>query len=104
MKELFTGFTLEICRLCRPIVKEYPVILLKVAKLLGLMHNNLPPNAVCPQCGYVPPIRREFSSTLHSEAILFRFFLTWVRRLKLTRKTRGWILALYRRQQEAQIE
>jgi len=98
IKGLFSGFSIQNFKFCRPMAKEYPGVLIKMAKLLRIIPGNFPHNALCPQCGYTPLSAHETGSSLSSRnSLLVQLLRSLARRLIPTSKARGWLIALYRR-------
>ena len=91
--------------------RDYPLRLLKLARRLRILSNLLPSPAVCPQCGFSPP-HTGSAPSIDVSATAPRaggIRLPWLRKaarhvLPKTARAGGWLLALYRRHDENDLE
>ncbi len=96
MANLFNRFSPQVARICQPLDKSYPPLMIKVGKLLKLV-PAFPSTALCPRCGYTST-SRTLSSNSAKEGFLHSL-IPLARRLAPVKKHRGWLMILYHRNQ-----
>ena len=102
MKGIFSNLSLKTLKSCG-LTKEYPGFFIKIAKFLRIIRSNFPLTGLCPQCGYTPLSASETSPDLSSDSRnshLSQRLRRWARWLLPTKKTGGWLMALYQREQK----
>lgn len=99
LTSLCNTFQMETIRAYRPSLKIYPLLTLivKVARFFKLVSaRGFPADALCPQCGY-SSTGKASSANLTKERSRFSFLIPPAQVVAINKKSRGWLLVLYKR-------
>ncbi len=100
--KLFSQFGLQTLKPCRPMVRRYPRMLIRVARFLKLLPGRPSLTPLCPQCGYFFGSARGHRVSSHSETkvvpyLIIQLLRPLVRYLARPRRTGDWLIGLYKR-------
>ncbi|MBN1153672.1 class I SAM-dependent methyltransferase [candidate division KSB1 bacterium] len=93
LKNSFHYFHIQKFKFCRPIIKTYPMFVMKGAKRLRIIGHGFPHLAICPQCGYFSVQQHTVDANINSMRSKVVHFLSHV--LTVKKRQKGWIMALY---------